>query len=87
MMTFEFLANEDGMTASMIVNGKLVEKEIPYIPEKCIDHRGAYLYHYVGHSEYKIKNEDYKAIISGVNYLKNGPHYVLEAIREGRIKD
>ena len=89
-MKVEFRKNDDGMTASMFVNGKVrkeVEHDIPYIPELQTDHRGKALYLLL--QELGLTMEDLELssdenlyfIIGSEKYMHN-PYHVLDAIQE-----
>ena len=80
-MNVDFMPNNDGITCSMLVENKVIVDEIPYVPEKCVDHRGLYLY-LLGINDYILpKNIPNKSEIDrGFEYMNN-PIFVKQAIK------
>lgn len=85
-----FVKNNDGMTATMLVNGKVrkaVEHDIPYIPSLQTDHRGKALFLLLtelGLSAGDVElsaDENLYMVIESEKYLHN-PYHVLESIEE-----
>lgn len=91
-MNIKFTVNIDGKTCSMSIDEKIVTTKIPYVPEKCVDHRGAYLKYYMG-DEIDISIEDLddsveskQEVICGYNYMDN-PVYVKKAIKNFKNRE
>lgn len=86
LVTFE--RNTD-KTCSMTIDNVLVNIEIPYIPERCIDHRGLYLFYWCKKKGKRTEIKDFEfskpvqnleEIGRGFDYMKN-PIFVLQAIK------
>ena len=43
-MKVQFIDNKDKKTTCMLVNNMPIYMEIPYVPKKCVDHTGVYLW-------------------------------------------
>jgi len=44
MYKIQFLPNKDNKTTCMLVDNMPVSMEVPYVPEKCCNHTGVYLW-------------------------------------------
>ena len=40
----EFIPNKDNITCSFIVNSQVMDKDVPFVPNKLVDSRGIVLY-------------------------------------------
>lgn len=81
-----FIKEKDNKSLLMIVNKKIVMENIPYIPEKCVDHRGVSIYIFFKQNNLNIENlklssnvENVNEVWRGYNYMKN-PIFVKQAI-------
>lgn len=88
-MKVQFTKNDDGLTSTMLVDGKLRKdsnRDIPYVPAKDADHRGLNLYLLLQELNLTIEDldiqadEDLQGILSGVEYM-DYPYHVIEAVQ------
>lgn len=86
-MLIQFLKNKDGKTTTFLANHQIINDEVPYIPEKVVDHRGLALYLFCGETltfwdELKFgegADENFSELERGFDYMFN-PIFVKEEI-------
>lgn len=94
-MIVNFETNPDKKTCSMVVDNLLTFFEIPYIPEKCVDHRGLYLYYFmkkkginsnINDVEFSKSTHNPNEIVRGFKYMSN-PIFVKKAIQSFKNRE
>jgi len=87
-MLVNFLPNKDKKTTTMFIDDQIAEDEVPYVPSKLVDHRGAYLFGIAEREGLVWPDFEFDLSITDVDKIKRDfiyrydPIYVKEAIRD-----
>jgi hypothetical protein len=80
-MEINFVKNEDGISVDMFINKVCADYDIPYVPERLVDHRHVALKVYCSTNRIDWKSLDLdEDVTTNLKYLEN-PIYVKRAIQ------
>ena len=87
---YQFQVNNDKRTCTMFYNNVVVNDDVPYVPNKLVDHRGLYMYLHINKNKIVDKSFDtnvpnFHYVVESYRYMMN-PYHVKEAVSQGRLK-